>query len=43
MQGGHTVRARTLGHILLGCLLDPRVASLMARGIHFVIHLRYIP
>lgn len=43
VKGVSTVRAKTLGHILLGWLFTPLVACVLALAIHFAIHLRYIP
>jgi PiT family inorganic phosphate transporter len=43
VKGVTTVSAKTLGHIVLGWLFTPLVACLLALGIHFGVHLRYIP
>ena len=43
VKGVNTVSPKILGQILLGWLVTPLVACLMALGIHFVSHLRYIP
>jgi PiT family inorganic phosphate transporter len=43
VKGAGTVSFKTLTNIVWAWVLTPVVACLMALGIHFVIHLRYVP
>jgi len=43
VKGINTVSRQTLANVLIGWFLTPVIATFIAIGLYFAIHLRYVP